>query len=117
MFIELCEADNWRFISKESNFLYFETDKSNEKKIRTDDEAYNKSVFAMLLFLELTSFLVLFLAGFFVFFVSYKNGDLFVNRFHLPLAVMGIFALVFSLTVLITKAVKNKFSLALVIPT
>ena len=109
LFIELCEADGWEFISKVSPFLYFETDENNEKKIRTDDEAYNKSVFAMLLFLEITSFLVLFLAGFFVFFVSYKSGYLFVNRFHLPLAVMGIFALVFSLPVLILTLVEKKF--------
>ncbi len=109
LFIELCEADDWKFVSKAGNFLYFETVESNEKKIRTDDEVYKKSVFQLLLIQEITWFLVLLLAGFFVFFVSYKTGDLFVNRFHLPLAVMGIFALVFSLPALFLTIVEKMF--------
>ncbi|MBO5857331.1 MAG: DUF2812 domain-containing protein [Clostridia bacterium] len=109
LFIELCEADDWKFVSKAGNFLYFETVESNEKKIRTDDEVYKKSVFQLLLIQEITWFLVLLLAGFFVFFVSYKTGDLFVNRFHLPVAVMGIFALVSSLPALFLTIVEKMF--------
>lgn len=101
LFIELCEADNWRFISKESNFLYFETDKSNEKKIRTDDEAYKKSIFKMLLFQEITLFLIFFFAGLFAISCSYKSGLLFVNNFFFTLAIIGVGTMLFSLPTLI----------------
>lgn len=110
LFIELCEADNWRFISKESNFLYFETDRSNEKKIRTDDEAYKKSIFKMLLFQEITLFLIFFFAGLFAVSHSYKTGLLFVNNFFLTLAVIGVGVLLFSLpTLVLTLIEKNIF--------
>ncbi|MBE6816050.1 MAG: DUF2812 domain-containing protein [Ruminococcaceae bacterium] len=109
LFIELCEADNWKFISKASNFLYFETDISNEKKIRTDDEAYKKSIFKMLLFQEVLVFSIFLFAGLFAFFVSYKTGVLFVNRFHLPLVVLGIVSLLFSLPTLILTLVEKTF--------
>ena len=110
LFIELCEADNWRFISKESNFLYFETDRSNEKKIRTDDEAYKKSIFKMLLFQEITSFLIFFFGGLFAVSCSYKTGLLFVNNFFFTLAVIGVGVLLFSLpTLVLTLIEKNIF--------
>ncbi len=109
LFIELCEADNWRFISKASNLLYFETDRSNEKKIRTDDEAYKKSIFKMLLFQEVLVFSIFLFAGLFAFLFSYKAGVLFVNRFHLPLVVLGIISLLFSLPTLILTLVEKTF--------
>ncbi len=110
LFIELCEADNWRFISKESNFLYFETDKSNEKKIRTDDEAYKKSLFKMLLIQEVSVSSILFLAGLFAVSCSYKTGLLFVNNFFFTLAVIGVGVLLFSLpTLVLTLIEKNIF--------
>lgn len=110
LFIELCEADNWRFISKESNFLYFETDKSNEKKIRTDDEAYKKSLFKMLLIQEVSVSSILFLAGLFAVSCSYKTGLLFVNNFFFTSAVIGVGVLLFSLpTLVLTLIEKNIF--------
>ena len=109
LFIELCEADNWRFISKASNLLYFETDISNEKKIRTDDEAYKKSIFKMLLFQEVLVFSIFLFAGLFAFLISYKTGVLFVNRFHLPLLVLGIVSLLFSLPTLTLTLVEKTF--------
>lgn len=109
LFIELCEADNWKFISKASNFLYFETDKSNEKKIRTDDEAYKKSIFKMLLIQEIGYFLVLFFAGLFAIGHAYKSGDLFVNKPFLTLAVIGVGTMLFSLPTLILTLIEKIF--------
>lgn len=108
LFIELCEADNWKFVSKTSDFLYFETDKNNEKKIRTDDEAYKKSVFKLLLIQEIAVFLIYFLGGLFAVSNSYKDGLLFVNSMHLMLALMGVGALLFSLPTLILTFIEKK---------
>lgn len=109
LFIELCEADNWKFISKASDFLYFETDKSNEKKIRTDDEAYKKSLFKMLLIQEVSVSSILFLAGLFAITYSYNAGFLFVNKPFFTLAIIGVGTMLFSLPTLILTLIEKNF--------
>lgn len=107
MFIELCESENWKFISKASNFLYFETDIENESEIRTDDEAYKKSLFKLMLFYELPFFLIYLSGLLYTFFVAYKTGIAFLSNFSLTLGTWGICGLFFGILCIVLTLVEK----------